>query len=151
MIHASPSTEDGVGSTEGDDSRGGSLSGETEDDEDRFQPDELTPLIQKGPASNLKHSVPLTRTHDLESQNSHHGTAISRVREALLWPKVHACVVLRRVTNPKTWDRKSIWEQGLLQPARHVPAVILGLLLNILDALSYGKAGVPARFQSGAR
>ncbi|KAI0013460.1 sulfate transporter family protein [Xylariaceae sp. FL0662B] len=40
--------------------------------------------------------------------------------------------------NPKTWDRRIIWENVVLNPVRSLPAVILGLLLNILDALSYG-------------
>lgn len=146
MIRASPSTEDEVGATGGDNIRRGSLSEEIEDDE----PGERTPLIQKGPASDSEHSVPSTGPDDLESQNSHQRTAVLWVREALSWPKEHAFVGLRRVTNPKTWDKKSIWEQGVLQPARYVPAVILGLLLNILDALSYGKAVAAARLQSGA-
>ena len=38
------------------------------------------------------------------------------------------------------WDKKDLMEYGLLQPVRLGPPVILGLLLNILDALSYGKA-----------
>ncbi|KAH9902225.1 sulfate transporter family protein [Xylariomycetidae sp. FL2044] len=40
--------------------------------------------------------------------------------------------------NPGSWDKKSIWEHVVLEPARCLPAVIVGLLLNILDALSYG-------------
>jgi sulfate permease, SulP family len=41
--------------------------------------------------------------------------------------------------NPKRWDRKAIWQNGVVTPASCVPAVCVGLLLNILDALSYGK------------
>ena len=51
-------------------------------------------------------------------------------------------VKLRRaahaVSSPKTWDRKAIWREGVVRPAGYLPAVVLGLLLNILDALSYG-------------
>jgi sulfate permease, SulP family len=41
--------------------------------------------------------------------------------------------------NPKTWDRRVIWRSVVVEPASCLPAVIVGLLLNILDALSYGK------------
>ncbi|KAI1176944.1 sulfate transporter family-domain-containing protein [Nemania sp. FL0916] len=40
--------------------------------------------------------------------------------------------------NPKTWNRRTIWEEAVMGPIRCLPAVIVGLLLNILDALSYG-------------
>ncbi|KAI0395740.1 sulfate transporter family protein [Xylariaceae sp. FL0594] len=40
--------------------------------------------------------------------------------------------------DPKTWNRQAIWEKGVVDPIRCLPAVIVGLLLNILDALSYG-------------
>lgn len=40
--------------------------------------------------------------------------------------------------NPKRWDRKAIWHNGVVAPASCLPAVAVGLLLNILDALSYG-------------
>lgn len=40
--------------------------------------------------------------------------------------------------NPKTWDRKAIVEEAIMHPIRCLPSVIVGLLLNILDALSYG-------------
>lgn len=43
------------------------------------------------------------------------------------------------VMNPKSWNKKSIWERGVMDPIRCLPAVIVGLLLNILDALSYGE------------
>ncbi|KAK8048939.1 sulfate transporter family protein [Apiospora phragmitis] len=42
------------------------------------------------------------------------------------------------VLNPKTWDRKAILEETVMHPLRCLPSVIVGLLLNILDALSYG-------------
>ncbi|RYP06281.1 hypothetical protein DL765_009552 [Monosporascus sp. GIB2] len=43
-----------------------------------------------------------------------------------------------RIMKPKTWNRRAIWQHAVVEPARCVPAVIVGLLLNILDALSYG-------------
>lgn len=35
-------------------------------------------------------------------------------------------------------NKQVIWEQGVVDTVHRIPAVILGLLLNILDALSYG-------------
>ncbi|EDN03826.1 predicted protein [Histoplasma mississippiense (nom. inval.)] len=40
--------------------------------------------------------------------------------------------------NPQAWDRRVIWRKGIVYPITLLPAVFLGLLLNILDALSYG-------------
>ncbi|KAJ5781472.1 uncharacterized protein N7518_009955 [Penicillium psychrosexuale] len=44
----------------------------------------------------------------------------------------------RTLSNPKAWDGRAIWKEAVVYPASLVPAVLLGLLLNILDALSYG-------------
>lgn len=44
----------------------------------------------------------------------------------------------RALSNPKSWDKRAIWNDAVVHPASLVPAVLLGLLLNILDALSYG-------------
>lgn len=48
----------------------------------------------------------------------------------------HTVVV---AADPRRWDRKQIWQNAVLTPASCLPAVAVGLLLNILDALSYGK------------
>ncbi|KPM38953.1 Uncharacterized protein C24H6.11c [Neonectria ditissima] len=40
--------------------------------------------------------------------------------------------------NPSRWDRRAIWQTAVVTPASCLPAVAVGLLLNILDALSYG-------------
>ncbi|KAI1065680.1 hypothetical protein LB507_000286 [Fusarium sp. FIESC RH6] len=40
--------------------------------------------------------------------------------------------------NPKKWDRQALWKNVVLTPTSCLPAVAVGLLLNILDALSYG-------------
>lgn len=44
----------------------------------------------------------------------------------------------RILFNPKAWDRRAIWREGVVYPVSLIPSVFLGLLLNILDALSYG-------------
>ena len=40
---------------------------------------------------------------------------------------------------PKSWDLGAIYQSAVVAPASSLPAVCVGLLLNILDALSYGK------------
>ncbi|OTB06653.1 hypothetical protein M426DRAFT_318707 [Hypoxylon sp. CI-4A] len=45
---------------------------------------------------------------------------------------------IKGMANPKTWDKKAIWKSAVVDPVHCLPAVIVGLLLNILDALSYG-------------
>jgi SulP family sulfate permease len=44
----------------------------------------------------------------------------------------------RKAVNPKTWDGKAIFHDVVYRPATMIPAVFLGVLLNLLDALSYG-------------
>lgn len=50
--------------------------------------------------------------------------------------KVRSCGYT--IVHPKTWSGKAILQQAVVRPTKLLPAVILGLLLNILDALSYG-------------
>jgi len=50
----------------------------------------------------------------------------------------HAPTKLRHALNPKTWDFREIARRTVLDPIYMLPAVFLGLLLNLLDALSYG-------------
>ena len=40
--------------------------------------------------------------------------------------------------NPRRWNAKAIVRNGIVAPLTMLPAVFLGLLLNVLDALSYG-------------
>ncbi|KAF2145708.1 uncharacterized protein K452DRAFT_220946 [Aplosporella prunicola CBS 121167] len=53
--------------------------------------------------------------------------------------RVHAGVErVRGAANPKSWDRETVLRAAVIDPARSLPAVFLGLLLNVLDGLSYG-------------
>lgn len=71
---------------------------------------------------------------DVESQ----GGVTSRSSTVLTKGLATVAQCSRTMMSPKSWDRRAIWEQGVVHPASLVPAVLLGLLLNILDALSYG-------------
>lgn len=50
--------------------------------------------------------------------------------------KVTRC--LQILSNPMSWNRRAVWHNGVVYPLSLLPSVFLGLLLNILDALSYG-------------
>lgn len=49
-----------------------------------------------------------------------------------------AAKAIHIATSPKTWSRKAVWEQGIKHPVSLLPCVFLGVLLNVLDGLSYG-------------
>jgi SulP family sulfate permease len=71
---------------------------------------------------------------DIESQD------LLRGREQGVQPHAPATIrsCLRLIASPKSWDGRAVWQQGVVYPASLLPSVFLGLLLNILDALSYG-------------
>ena len=66
---------------------------------------------------------------------------------ALLRVKTRAAATLSTVKNPKSWDKRVI-KRAALGQVKTLPAVFLGLLLNILDALSYGKQCLAAAIAS---
>jgi sulfate permease, SulP family len=57
-----------------------------------------------------------------------------------LWSKKPWLLVPQRRIRSciKNCDKHTLWSKGVVDPVSRIPAVILGLLLNILDALSYG-------------
>ncbi|KAH7375982.1 sulfate transporter family protein [Plectosphaerella cucumerina] len=44
----------------------------------------------------------------------------------------------KAATSPDVWNRRSLWANVVVAPVSCLPAVVVGLLLNVLDALSYG-------------
>ena len=98
------------------------------------QPSETTALMgQRTAYGSIK---------DLEGQQLTRTEPTNRVGGILQRSEKNLARIKRIATNPKSWDRREIWKYGIRQPASFVPPVILGLLLNILDALSYGKPKV---------
>lgn len=99
--------------------------------------DEQTPLIRTTPSrSNGPKDYGTSTAVDVENQyrlptnvsDSRFGFSLAKKGRALY----------QSAFNPKTWNRHTMWENGVAYPASLLPAVLLGLLLNILDALSYG-------------
>lgn len=104
------------------------------------QPSERTGLLLRNAISGRGESSDYNTISDLERQPLS-GTGVpSRVQSVAKHARRYTNFVLKRLTNPKTWDRRGFWKYGIRQPFSYIPPVILGLLLNILDALSYGKS-----------
>jgi SulP family sulfate permease len=102
--------------------------------------DENTPLMRKTVDYEAIHKGNPNGPGDLEGQPVRRRkgrlqelqTIASTVRQ-----KSRSCFYT--VSHPKSWDAKTIWERGVKEPVGLLPCVFLGVLLNVLDALSYGK------------
>lgn len=96
------------------------------------QEDERTSLIRRRtPSKDLSYGTAAT---DLEGQSLLYVRRRPSAQEAYS----RAGTVFSVIIHPKSWDRRAIWREGIVRPVSLLPAVFLGLLLNILDALSYG-------------
>jgi SulP family sulfate permease len=94
---------------------------------------ERTPLLAKNAPIQANHPDWIHGGQDVEAQ---------AVKRKVSWPKLRdvadkSFVAVKTACNPKHWHRQTILD-GIKAPFQFLPAVILGLLLNILDALSYG-------------
>ncbi|TVY46136.1 Uncharacterized protein LSUB1_G000015 [Lachnellula subtilissima] len=102
------------------------------------QQDERAPLLGKGPIEQRHHPDWIHGEQDLERQEMRRKGSWPKLHNVILWYKGKCFDVARNVLNPKKWDRTLLWNLAVVTPVGFLPAVILGLLLNILDALSYG-------------
>ncbi|KAI9738999.1 MAG: hypothetical protein M1818_005313 [Claussenomyces sp. TS43310] len=103
----------------------------------KLSSDEQTPLLH----NKSRESRPPDYIHgevDLEGQGLRRRPSWPRISQIVAWPIKKGKSVIREATIPKNWDRRTIWHNAVVEPASHMPAVVLGCLLNILDALSYG-------------
>ena len=94
------------------------------------QPSERTPLIKKRSAHGL--------IKDLESQDRYMKSRPHEIVLAVHTSRERTSQFMRAVANPKSWNKHDIWHYGIRQPASCIPPIMIGLLLNVLDALSYG-------------
>jgi SulP family sulfate permease len=103
------------------------------------------PTIYEEPERDNEHTSLLAKPRSKSTQN--YGTAgdaenqrpaVKRSRNLITKGISSVAHCTRVLSSPKSWDRRVIWKEAVLYPATLVPAVLLGLLLNILDALSYG-------------
>lgn len=103
------------------------------------QPDERTNLLRNGVVLGYGRSSKFSSISDLESQNAFRKPLMSGFRTAVSSARERGRIIMKRLLTPQVQDIKAFWTHGLRQPIRYIPSVILGLLLNILDALSYGE------------
>ncbi|KAN0117391.1 sulfate transporter family protein-like protein [Hyaloscypha variabilis] len=101
-------------------------------------PSERTPLLGKDPAFETDHPDWIRGQQDLERQEVRRRMSWPKLHNVILWPKEKGLNIARTIINPKSWNRNAIVQKAVKEPLGYLPAVILGLLLNILDALSYG-------------
>lgn len=102
------------------------------------QPNERTSLLLKTAAYALDGAPKYGSMQDVESQKLPHDKVVIKIRRSLTHKKERVARIGTAVLSPKSWDKRAVWVQGVRKPAGYIPSVILGLLLNILDALSYG-------------
>lgn len=98
---------------------------------------EHTPLLPRQTSDD-------TQSHltDLEGQASQSGKKwFSGLVESGYKMEHRVSHAVRAAANPAHWNAKSLWQNVVLDPVSCLPAVAVGLLLNILDALSYGEFG----------
>lgn len=102
---------------------------------------ESSPLLIETPES-----VSQNRTGDyidVEGQkDTWKGGWLDGISKATLWFGKGVADTARVVLRPNTWDRGTIWKNVVLAPVSCLPAVTVGVLLNILDALSYGEHSI---------
>ena len=117
----------------------------------RYQPVDVRPGIisqqpHEGTALLRRISSHKTPTYsfmrDIESLEHTYNSRFQKVRQAVTRSKDRGRGIVRTLLSPKTWDKRAAWQNTIVKPAGYVPAILLGLLLNILDALSYGMCSV---------
>ena len=104
--------------------------------EDAEESNERTPLLPRAHLSTSRRQRQ-NRVPDLEQQDppsevpDHVDHRYSSVQRA-------GGRIAQMFSNPKRWDFRMLGRKIVYEPVCMVPAVFLGLLLNLLDALSYG-------------
>ena len=103
------------------------------------RPGEHTPLFAGEESPSAKGTTAYNSIEDVEGQEAGLKPKANGIRGVMVRTKEQGHRILSWISNPKSWNPQAIWSYGVRQPVGYVPAVILGLLLNILDALSYGE------------
>ncbi|MCJ1380495.1 hypothetical protein MMC17_003600 [Xylographa soralifera] len=79
-----------------------------------------------------------TSFRDLESLNQGREGNLAKLQRNFASSRDQSVHIAHVLFSPKTWDGRKVWQVIVLRPIGYIPAIVLGLLLNILDALSYG-------------
>ncbi|OAL42960.1 sulfate transporter family protein-like protein [Pyrenochaeta sp. DS3sAY3a] len=113
---------------------------------------ERTPLLPVPRLSRLDSRPTQPPSKSQYSQKSTSSTLSGRVKESFSNSREHILGLRQSLTNPKNFTRDAL-VSGLSASVQTTSAVFLGLLLNLLDALSYGyilfPLGAPIFSQTG--
>jgi len=104
--------------------------------------DEHTPLLLK-PSRPAEEALKSTQSEDLEGQVR--TKKQTKLRQLVKEAEEKAAGAWKIAKNPKSWDGKVIFQKAIKDPIGLLPCVFLGVLLNVLDALSYGKCRLKRR------
>jgi sulfate permease, SulP family len=155
MIRKSPPS---TSLRDNEDIKGAGPEPEDEDEDEEAATVQWRPMVtSNGVTVNYSERTPLLKKYSAESPHpdyihGEHDIERQKLRRRGSWPKFRKFVsrssekglsALRLLTNYKGWDRKAVWQKAVVAPSGYLPAVILGCLLNILDALSYGRDSSP--------
>ncbi|ROT37369.1 sulfate transporter family protein [Sodiomyces alkalinus F11] len=100
---------------------------------------EHTPLLKKQPSAETQHTNGRDTLEDVESQKPETRRRwLGRIRNAGRRVQTRCVHAAKAATNPSIWTPTALWRNLVVTPASCLPAVMVGLLLNVLDALSYG-------------
>ena len=103
------------------------------------QPSERTTLLKKAALGFENKGTPMYGSmQDVEGQEWRRETSCITTRRTVMNTVEEGFTIFRGILSPKSWDKRAVWVHGLREPANYIPSIVLGLLLNILDALSYG-------------
>lgn len=111
-----------------------------EDGEGTVDPTENTPLLITTSRRSYQSNGRNSSTGDIEGQKPQprkdwfHGA--KKLGYSVEHKLVHAA---KAATSPDVWNRKTLFRNVIVAPVACLPAVVVGLLLNVLDALSYGE------------
>ncbi|KAK5694100.1 hypothetical protein LTR97_009721 [Elasticomyces elasticus] len=112
------------------------VTAEDEDDDEIEQATERSALLPRARLPSYRKQTFETAS-DVEAQPAGKPGTWNRLGHH--YPSLHVLArTLQRVGQPKTWDFRAIGQEVVVRPASMLPAVFLGVLLNLLDALSYG-------------
>lgn len=104
----------------------------------RVDDTERMPLLPKAQSFETHHPDWIRGEPDIEGQGIKRQVSWPKLRTLILWPREKGYDIAVTILNPKRWNGQAIWRDAVKAPIRYFPAAVLGTLLNILDALSYG-------------
>lgn len=103
---------------------------------------EETSLLPKSHPNDGRHaSYDATSQPNGDVESRHEPGLLSRVdvKRVIYWPTEKGLNAVKSILHRRAWSKRDIWQHGVAEPAGYIPAVLLGLLLNVLDGLSYGR------------